>query len=71
MVTLPRLYAILDAGCFPDVDAMFIAAEELVSAGVSLIQYRNKSGSARQMLDDARELKRRLSHPNAAKNAAL
>jgi thiamine-phosphate pyrophosphorylase len=57
---LPRLYPILDAGCFPDADAMFAAAEELAAAGCTLLQYRNKSGSARQMLEDARELKARL-----------
>jgi len=62
---LPRLYAILDAGCFADADAIFTAADELAAAGVTLLQYRNKSGSARQMLEQARELKRRLSHPNA------
>jgi thiamine-phosphate pyrophosphorylase len=61
MIALPRLYAILDAGCFPDADAMLAAAEELVSAGVTLIQYRNKSGNARIMLEDARALKKRLS----------
>jgi len=55
---LPRLYAILDAGCFPDANAMFAAAEELATAGCTLLQYRNKKGSARRMLDDARELKR-------------
>ena len=57
---LPRLYAILDAGCFPDANAMFAAAEELATAGCTLLQYRNKKGSARRMLDDARELKSRL-----------
>jgi len=63
---LPGLYPILDAACFPDADAMFAAAEELVAGGVTLLQYRNKSGNARQMLDQARELKKRLaSHPNA------
>jgi thiamine-phosphate pyrophosphorylase len=55
---LARLYAILDAACFPDADAMFAAAEELAAAGVTLLQYRNKTGSAREMLDQARELKR-------------
>ena len=39
---------------------MFAAVEELSSAGCSLLQYRNKSGNARQMLDQARELKRRV-----------
>src|SRR5208337_4010185 len=59
-VILPRLYAILDAGCFPDDNAMFAAAEELAVAGCTVMQYRNKSGSARQMLDEARELRARL-----------
>src|SRR5260370_39395030 len=55
---LPRLYAILDADCFPSADAMFTAAEELAAAGCTFLQNRNKSGNARRMLDDARELKR-------------
>jgi thiamine-phosphate pyrophosphorylase len=59
MIVLPRLYPILDAGCFPDALGLIAAAEELVSAGVTLIQYRNKSGNARVMLDQARELRRR------------
>lgn len=57
---LPRLYPILDTSCFPDADVMFVAAEELAAAGTTLLQYRNKSGNARQMLDQARELKRRV-----------
>jgi thiamine-phosphate pyrophosphorylase len=55
----PRLYAILDVACFSQVEAMFAAAE-LVAGGVTLLQYRNKSGNAREMLDQARELKRRV-----------
>ncbi len=61
MPTLPRLYAVLDTSCFTDSAGLFAAAEELLAAGVSLLQYRNKSGNARQMLEHARELKRRLS----------
>ena len=57
---LPRLYAILDAACFPDADAMFAAGEEFSAAGVTLLQYRNKTGGARQMLEQARELRRRV-----------
>ena len=57
---LPRLYAILEAACFSDADAMFYAAEELVAGGVLILQYRNKSGSARRMLEDARELRSRF-----------
>jgi thiamine-phosphate pyrophosphorylase len=57
---LPRLYPILDSACFPNSAALFIAAEELVTAGCTLLQYRNKSGDARRMLDEARELRVRL-----------
>jgi thiamine-phosphate pyrophosphorylase len=57
---LPRLYGILDAVCFPDEHAMFFAADELAAVGAILLQYRNKSGNARLMLDQARELKRRV-----------
>jgi thiamine-phosphate pyrophosphorylase len=60
MIVLPRLYPILDAGCFPNTLGLVSAAEELVSAGVSLIQYRHKSGDARVMLEQARELRRQL-----------
>jgi thiamine-phosphate pyrophosphorylase len=42
---------------------MLAAAEELAAGGVTLLQYRNKLGSGRQILDDARELKRRLRTP--------
>jgi len=65
---LPRLYAILDAGCFPNAEDMFAAAEGLVASGCTLVQYRNKSGNARVMLEQARELKRRLSHPHFSQN---
>jgi thiamine-phosphate pyrophosphorylase len=57
---LPRLYPILDAASFPDASAMFAAADELAAAGITLLQYRNKQGTARQMLDQARELRARL-----------
>jgi thiamine-phosphate pyrophosphorylase len=57
---LPRLYPILDAACFPGPAAMFAAAEEFAAAGCTLLQYRNKSGNAREMLDQARELRARL-----------
>ena len=39
---------------------MFATAEEIAAAGCTLLQYRNKSGSARRILDDARELRARL-----------
>ena len=55
---LPRLYPILDASCFHDDHALFQFAEDLLAAGATLLQYRNKQGSARQMLSHARELRR-------------
>jgi thiamine-phosphate pyrophosphorylase len=60
MVQLPRLYPILDAGYLNDANRLIRVAEELAAAGVTLIQYRNKSGNARVMLEQARELRRRL-----------
>ena len=64
-ISLPRLYAILDSSCFPDPGALLDAAEELALAGVQLIQYRNKSGDAKQILDEALELRSRLSRARA------
>jgi thiamine-phosphate pyrophosphorylase len=60
MTLLPRLYAILDSSHFPDIDALCLSASELVGGGVTLLQYRDKTGDARQMLERARELKNRL-----------
>ena len=60
MLVVPRFYPILDAGCFADAAEMFLAAEEFAASGITLLQYRNKSGNARQMLDHARELRKRL-----------
>jgi len=57
---LPRLYAILDSTSFSDTEALCLSASEVVTGGVSLLQYRNKSGNPSQMLEQARELKRRL-----------
>jgi thiamine-phosphate pyrophosphorylase len=55
MPLIPRLYAILDASLHND---LLRSAHHLLSAGVTLLQYRNKSGNAREMLTHARELKR-------------
>jgi thiamine-phosphate pyrophosphorylase len=60
MNPLPRLYAILDAACFSNARGMFAAAEELAAVGCTLLQYRSKSDNARQMLDEALELRARL-----------
>ena len=60
MNLLSRLYPIIDRNSFRDSPSICGYAEELVAAGCTLIQYRNKSGSARQILDEARELRTRL-----------
>ena len=60
MISLPRLYAILDTTCILDFEALLWAADELTGAGVSLIQYRDKSGDARLMLQRAQELRHRV-----------
>src|SRR5258708_40226581 len=60
MIRLPRLYAIIDSSCFLDADALFAAAQELEAGGSSLLQYPKKSGNARIMLEQGRQLRRRL-----------
>lgn len=61
---LPRLYPIIDASCFAAeqdlLPAILSYARELVAGGATLLQYRNKGGSAREILSHARELKRVL-----------
>ena len=57
---LPRLYAILDVSLWPESSAFLLAAEELAAAGVTLLQYRNKQGNARQMLEHAQSLRNAL-----------
>jgi thiamine-phosphate pyrophosphorylase len=53
-LVLPRLYVILDPGLTttPERDCALCLAE----AGVRLLQYRNKTASARQLLDSSRKL---------------
>jgi len=60
MVSIPRLYAILAASSFRNPSELLQAADEFVASGVALIQYRNKSSNAREILEHARELKRRI-----------
>jgi len=59
-ISLPRFYPILDSACFGDSAALLNAAERLVAAGARILQYRNKSGDAAQMLIEARELRQRV-----------
>ncbi len=59
---IPRLYAIINADSFAaqadPTAAMTRFAEELLAAGATLIQYRDKKSHAREMLSQARELRR-------------
>jgi len=61
---LPRLYPILDpallAGPGDQSGCVAAFASELVKGGATLVQYRNKRDGGRQMLSDARELRRAL-----------
>lgn len=61
---LPKLYAIVDVACFAPplrtIDAIADYARDLAAGGATLIQYRNKVGTTREMLRDARELRRVL-----------
>jgi thiamine-phosphate pyrophosphorylase len=58
MILLPRLYAIVDSSAHESTQHLVAYAEELAAAGCTLLQYRNKSGNARVMLEQARELRR-------------
>ncbi len=53
----PPLYAIVDASCFADTKQLCDFAGQLLDGGVTLLQYRNKSGRARIMLEQARALR--------------
>ncbi len=64
MIALPRLYAIIDAAAFLKHEDLITFATELIFGGCTVLQYRNKNGSARVMLEQAREL-RRLSRAGA------
>jgi len=53
-LVLPRLYVILDAALLtvPETEC----AEKLVSAGIRLLQYRNKKASARELFESSKRL---------------
>jgi len=55
-----RLYPIVDAGLFSTAEELLRFAESLAAAGCTLIQYRNKSGNARIMLEQATAMRKRL-----------
>jgi thiamine-phosphate pyrophosphorylase len=65
--SFPRIYPILDSSFIPALDrAEFIRhlGCELAEAGVTLLEYRNKTGSDAEILADAAILRSVLSTPN-------
>jgi len=58
VISVPRLYPIVDAAFFSTTEDLVIFTSELVAGGCTLLQYRNKSGNAGAMLAEARELRR-------------
>ncbi len=57
----PKLYAILDVACLTPsqrtASSIIDYARKLADGGVTLLQYRNKLGGTREMLDQAREVR--------------
>ena len=57
MISLPRLYAIVDAAAFQKNDDLVAFATELIFGGCTVLQYRNKNTSAGEMFGQALALK--------------
>lgn len=62
MILLPRLYAIVDSSSRGSTRDLVAFAEDLASVGCTLLQYRNKSGNALVILQEAQQLKKQLGH---------
>ena len=63
--SLPQLYPILDASFLPDFERGIYLARvvcDLESAGVTLLQYRNKQGSEEDILADAERMRKAATH---------
>ncbi len=61
--SFPKVYPILDAGVIPQLErAEFLRrlSGELAEAGVTLLEYRNKTGSDAELLADAAILRATL-----------
>jgi len=57
VISLPRLYAIVDAAAFRRNEDLTIFATELIFGGCTVLQYRNKDASAGEMFRQALGLK--------------
>src|SRR5215467_8119969 len=60
LLPLPRLYSIVDPSLLPATADLLAFVAELASGGCTLLQYRNKTGQARMMVEHARTLRTRL-----------
>lgn len=65
MHPLARLYPVLDVHSFRAAEALFGAAEELATVGLTLLQYRNKIDDAKTIVEQSRELRKRISSTRA------
>jgi thiamine-phosphate pyrophosphorylase len=57
VISLPRLYAIVDAAAFRKPEDLTTFATELIFGGCTVLQYRNKNASAGEMFRQALALK--------------
>jgi thiamine-phosphate pyrophosphorylase len=57
VISVPRLYAIVDAAAFRKVEDLTTFATELIAGGCTVLQYRNKNGNAGEMRRQALALK--------------
>jgi thiamine-phosphate pyrophosphorylase len=60
MILVPQLYCIVDSVSFSSTRELIAFGQELAVGGCTLLQYRNKSGSARVILEHTRQLRQRL-----------
>ena len=60
MITLPKLYPIVDSSFHADTRRLVAFCEQLHDGGCAMMQYRNKGNSVKQALAEARALKQRL-----------
>jgi thiamine-phosphate pyrophosphorylase len=71
MIVLPRLYAILDITCFSVAEALIKAATQLAQAGITLVQYRDKSEAPLDLLTHARVLRETLARTGVSEPHGL
>jgi len=58
MILFPRLYTIVDSSAHESTQGLLAFADALIAGGCTLLQYRNKGGNARAMLEQMAELRR-------------